>query len=120
MRNVPFRGRSALAETLQHYIDHELSLGRTDLATAFLLRCLTFCDTEIGSVAVVTPQNWFFQVYYTELRKHLLETAAFHASAHLGPGAFATIGGEVVKPSLSIISAVAPEEGRTFVTVDLS
>src|SRR5260370_42018004 len=109
MRNVPFRGRSALAETLQHYIDHELSLGRTDLATAFLLRCLTFCDTEIGSVAVVTPQNWFFQLYYTRLRKHLLETAAFHASAHLWPGVFATIGVGVVQPPWSIILACAAE-----------
>jgi hypothetical protein len=48
-------------------------------------------------VAAVSPQNWLTQTSYRKFRVRLLETDSWQLFALLGPGAFETISGDVVK-----------------------
>ena len=117
--NVPYLGRGKQDDVLKEFIESQYPLGKADLATAFVLRCLEFCG-EGGSTALVTPQNWLFQAAYTKLREMLLHNRCWQAVARLGPGAFETISGQVVNVALPLLSAVLPVEEQAFVGIDVS
>jgi very-short-patch-repair endonuclease len=57
-----------------------------------------------GTVSVVLPQNWLFLTSYKKFREKLLKNDTWHLIARLGPGAFETISGEVVKAVLISLS----------------
>ena len=69
----------------------------------FLERCLELC-AEGGTASLVLPQNWLFLTSYRKLREKLLKAETWHLLARLGPGAFETISGEVVKAILLLVS----------------
>jgi hypothetical protein len=52
----------------------------------------------------VLPQNWLFLTGYKKFREKLLKNDTWHLIARLGPGAFETISGEVVKAILITLS----------------
>jgi type I restriction-modification system DNA methylase subunit len=104
--NVPYLGRGKQDDILKEHIEKHYPLGKADLATAFILRCLEFC-AQGGTVALVTPQNWLFLTTYTKLRTLLLEKRQWNLVARLGPGAFETISGHVVNVALPMITASA-------------
>ena len=56
----------------------------------------------------MTPQNWLFLTSYKKLRKKLLKQRTWNLVARLGPGAFETVTGEVVKACLFIASRGEP------------
>jgi hypothetical protein len=116
--NVPYLARGKQGESLKAYLEAAHPLGKGDLATAFLERCLAFTSQD-GAIAIVTPQNWFFLVSYRELRKHLLSTRIFNLVARLGPGAFETISGHVVNVSLNILTAAFPNAKQGLVSLDV-
>lgn len=97
--NVPYLGKGKQIETLKNYCEKQYPAGSKDLATAFLERCLEFC-IESGTASVVLPQNWLFLTSYQKLREKLLHDETWNLIARLGPGAFETISGEVVKAIL--------------------
>lgn len=105
--NVPYLGRGKQDDVLKEYLEEQYPLGKADLATAFVLRCLEFC-ADGGSTALVTPQNWLFLSSYTKLRQMLLCNRSWNAVARLGSGAFETISGHVVNVTLPILSNVPP------------
>jgi hypothetical protein len=117
--NVPYLGRGKQDEPLTEYLGTHYSLGKADLATAFIQRCIAICKRN-GSAALVAPQSWFFLVPYKGLRKHLHEDRQFDMIARLGTGAFDTISGEVVNVALSIITVASPFEGHSLSTIDVS
>ncbi len=117
--NVPYLGRGKQDEVLQEHLQIHYPLGKADLATAFVLRCLEFC-AKGGSTALVTPQNWLFLTTYTKLRQMLLENRSWNAVARLGPGAFETISGHVVNVVLLIISALYPGDSLVMAGIDVS
>lgn len=117
--NVPYLGRGKQDEVLQEHLQTHYPLGKADLATAFVLRCLEFC-AKGGTSALVTPQNWLFLTSYKKLREMLLENRSWNAVERLGPGAFETITGHVVNVALSIISALSPADGHTISGIDVS
>lgn len=102
--NPPYLQRTSMDWTLQQYIDHHHSRAKSDIATAFVERCLTLAGDD-GTIAVVSPQNWLLLKTYADLRQHLLDEHRFDGVARLGSGAFRQITGEVVKVALSIVSA---------------
>jgi len=97
--NVPYLSRSKQNDTLREYCEVYYPEGKNDLATVFLDRCLEFCN-EGGTTSIVLPQNWLFLTSYSKFREKLLRNDAFDLIARLGPGAFETIKGEVVKAVL--------------------
>lgn len=73
------------------------------MATVFLDRCLELC-CQGGTSSIVLPQNWLFLTSYKKFREKLLKNDTWHLIVRLGPGAFETISGEVVKAILISMS----------------
>ena len=107
--NVPYLLRGKQDERLQDFCEKHYSAGKNDLATVFLARCLELC-VEGGTASIVLPQNWLFLTSYKKFREQLLNNDTWHLIARLGPGAFETISGEVVKGILITLS-----QGNTMV-----
>ncbi len=101
--NVPYLARGKQNERLRGYCETHYSTAKNDLATVFLDRCLEFC-ADGGTSSVVLPQNWLFLTSYRKFREKLLQKDTWHLIARLGPGAFETISGEVVKAILISLS----------------
>ena len=101
--NVPYLARRRQEEGLRDFCEQHYATSKSDLATVFLERCLALC-TEGGTVSLVLPQNWTFLTSYRRLRERLLSTETWHLLVWLGPGAFETISGEVVKAILFTLS----------------
>ena len=106
--NVPYLARGKQAERLRDFCERHFSTSKLDLATVFLERCITLCK-DGGTVSLVLPQNWLFLTRYRKLREKLLTTQTWHLLARLGPGAFETISGEVVKAMLLVLSRANPD-----------
>jgi hypothetical protein len=102
--NVPYLGSRRQDDDLKKYLTTQYALGKSDLATAFVLRAIEFCSND-SSIALVTPQNWLFLSSYKTLRKTLIERRKWNFVARLGPGAFETIGGHVVNVAMLSITA---------------
>ena len=105
--NVPYLGRAKQGETLQSFCGRRYPAGKKDLATVFLERCLELCRKG-GTASLVLPQNWLSLNSYRTLREKLLKAETWHLLARLGPGAFETISGEVVKATLIALSRCKP------------
>ena len=101
--NVPYLARGKQIGVLRDFCERHYGLAKQDLATVFLERCLDYCG-EVGTTSLVLPQNWLFLAGYSKFRQKLLRTEAWHLLARLGPGAFETISGEVVKAILFVLS----------------
>ncbi len=109
--NVPYLARGKQVETLRDFCQAKYPAAKNDLATVFLERCLELCS-EGGTVSLVLPQNWLFLKSYKKLRERLLKEETWHLLAWLGPGAFETISGEVVKAVLLTLSRGKPRQRK--------
>ncbi|MBD5642118.1 MAG: SAM-dependent DNA methyltransferase, partial [Desulfovibrio sp.] len=107
--NVPYLARGKQAEELKDFCERKYPRSRQDIATVFLERCLRLC-AKGGTCALVMPQNWLFLGAYKKLREELLKQDSWNMLARLGPGAFETISGEVVKAILIILSNLPPTQ----------
>ena len=105
--NVPYLGRAKQGERLRSFCERRYPAAKKDLATVFLERCLELCG-EGGTASLVLPQNWLGLTTYRKLRERLLKKETWHLLARLGPGAFETISGEVVKATLLALSRCKP------------
>ncbi len=101
--NVPYLARGKQGKTLRRYSERHYPNAKKELATVFLERCLELC-AEGGNASLVLPQNWLFLTSYRKLREKLLKTQTWRLLARLGPGAFETISGEVVKAILLVLT----------------
>ncbi len=101
--NVPYLARGKQSETLRKFCEQHYPAAKNDLATVFLERCLELC-VEGGTSSIVLPQNWLFLTSYKKFREKWLKRDIWHLLARLGPGAFETISGEVVKAILINLS----------------
>ncbi|MDR1080739.1 MAG: SAM-dependent DNA methyltransferase, partial [Deltaproteobacteria bacterium] len=116
--NVPYLSSGKHSEALKKHCRDYYPEAKSDLATVFLDRCLTFC-TEGGTVAAATPQNWLSLTSYAKFRVRLLKEDTWQIFTRLGPGAFETISGEVVKAVLVIISR-GFKDGNILSCIDVS
>lgn len=117
--NVPYLGHGKQDEVLQIHCEQVYQESKSDLATCFVGRCLSFCAPG-NSVALVTPQNWLFLATYKSLRQSLLTNSTWSHATRLGSGAFETISGEVVKASLVALSRCQPTSSSAFFAQDVS
>ena len=119
--NVPYLARVKQDKSLRTFCEEHYPAAKNDLAAVFLERCLKMCAKD-GTASLVLPQNWLFLTSYRKLRKTLLKRETWHMLAWLGPAAFETISGEVVKVILLTLSRSHPngwtagQSGRSFET----
>ncbi len=117
--NVPYLARGKQNKRLREFCEENYSSAKKDLATVFLDRCLDLC-IDGGTATIVLPQNWLFLTSYRKLREKLLKKDTWRLIARLGPGAFETISGEIVKAILISFGRSDPtrESGELFVDAD--
>lgn len=117
--NVPYLTRGKQGDRLKDFCEKHYPAAKNDLATVFLDRCLELC-VQGGTSSIVLPQNWLFLTSYKNFREKLLKNDTWHLIARLGPGAFETISGEVVKAILICLSRgnSAKRLGDLFERVD--
>lgn len=117
--NVPYLTNFRQGEQLRNHCEVHYAFGKADLAAAFVLRCLEL--TAPGGVsASVSPANWLSLAAYRKMREQLLRRNGWQFVVRLGPGAFETISGEVVKPLLVGLTAEAPPAKHMFAYMDLT
>ncbi|HCU36042.1 MAG TPA: hypothetical protein DGT21_11535, partial [Armatimonadetes bacterium] len=117
--NVPYLMQGKQGDTLKKHLQDAYSDGKNDIGTAFLLRCLDFCEPA-GTVALVTMQSWRYLGAYERLRAKLLTERTLHVLAVLGPNAFQTISGEIVNVGLFVICRGRAPQSHEFISLDAS
>lgn len=121
--NPPYMGSKNMGPVVKQYVETHFTAGKRDLYAAFILRCLELAKPETGRVAMVTQQSWMFLRSFADLRaldkaklkkekgfKGILRETSIEALAHLGPGAFGEISGEVVNIVLFVLSKKVPAD----------
>lgn len=117
--NVPYLGRGKQSDKLQFFCEKNYPAGKNDLATVFLDRSLDMCR-DGGASSIVLPQNWLFLSSYKKFREKLLEKYSWNLLARLGPAAFETISGEVVKAILITLTNRVSNASSPLIGVDVS
>ncbi len=117
--NVPYLLRRRQGQVLQDFLAERHPDAKTDLATAFVERCRSFCDIG-GSTALVTPQNWLFLVSYKKLRTRLLRTASWLLVAKIGENGFDSPQAAGAFTALSIFTHAVPGESHSYLSLDAS
>lgn len=120
--NPPYMGSKNMGPMLKKYVEIHYTTGKRDLYAAFILRCKELAQVG-GRVAMVTQQSWMFLRSFAELRaveedklkklkagtfRGLLRDTTIETLAHLGPGAFGEISGEVVNIVLFTLTNIKP------------
>lgn len=101
LTNVPYLQRTKQDDSLKGFCDVHYPDSRNDLAPTFLERCIQFCKIG-GYLSVVSQENWLFLSTYSRFRELFLGSVQMSLVCKLGAGAFETITGEHVKPSLIV------------------
>ena len=117
--NVPYLGFQRQGSLIVEFCSQMFARGKADLATCFLERCLDLASNN-GTAALVTPHNWLFLSRFRILREKLLDFDLLSFAVRLGPGAFETISGEVVKACLTAISKSRPHSTASYFAIDVS
>lgn len=117
--NVPYLARGKQLEALKDYCEAHYLRSKTDLATVFLERGMELCQLN-GSMAVVSPQNWWFLGGYREFRADLLTERTLWLLAALGEEAWQHFGDRGPLASLTVISASKPIGGHLASGIDVA
>ena len=115
--NVPFLAAGKMAPNLRQHVDVQWSAGKADLATVMLMRMLRLTQLG-GTVAVVTPQNWYFLASYRKLRESLLSNDTLNAICDLGPAAFHDMNWWAARTAVTIVSNERPHEASKLLAID--
>lgn len=93
--NPPYMGSKNMGTQLKTFVQGHFKDGKADMFAAFMLRNRVLL-APAGKLGMVTMQSWMFLSSFEAMRKRILNTSNIETLAHLGAGAFDSIGGEVV------------------------
>ncbi|MFF4937305.1 BREX-1 system adenine-specific DNA-methyltransferase PglX [Micromonospora sp. NPDC000729] len=110
--NPPYMGAGNMGPLLSEFAKRTFPTSKADLFAMFIERCTALvCDR--GAVAMITMQSWMFLSTFENLREQILAASPIRAMAHLGAGAFETIGGEVVTTTAFVLGKGADRLQRS-------
>ena len=94
--NPPYLGKG-MGKELKNYVEVKYPKTKGDIMATFMERGLEMCVNN-GKLSMINQDSWMFTVTYENFRVDLLSSdIQIDSLIHLGPHAFAEIGGEVVK-----------------------
>lgn len=93
--NPPYMGAKNMSGELKQFVQDHYEDGKADLFAAFILCNRQFIQRG-AMLGMITMQSWMFLSSFEALRRKLLDSSSIETMAHLGVGAFDSIGGEVV------------------------
>ena len=100
--NPPYMGGGGMNALLRQFTKDYFIDSKSDLFACFIERGCDFAKNS-GHSGMVTMQSWMFLSSFEKLRKKLLQTKTLVTMAHLGARAFASISGEVVQTTASVM-----------------
>lgn len=100
--NPPYMSDRSLSPTMGEYLKKVYPEGKGDLYAAFIERCADLLAPG-GRLAMITQQSFMFISSYEKLRARLRERVAVETMVHVGPRAFAEIGGEKVNTTVFVL-----------------
>lgn len=112
--NPPYMGGKNMSAQLKKYVEEHYPKGKSDLFAAFMIRCMHLVPQH-GIVGMITMQSWMFLTSFEDLRTTLLHTMHIDTMAHLGAGAFDSIGGEVVSTTAFTMSKNRNDEQGAYI-----
>jgi hypothetical protein len=115
--NVPYLARGKHADSLRKFIDAHHAVAKADLSTVFLDRMFRLLF-DGASLAVVTPQNWWFLTSYTSFRGQLLENQSWNLAATLGEEAWQSFGDRGPVAVLMVLTNDQPVGSHCFASID--
>jgi hypothetical protein len=116
--NVPYLGIRKQCDTLKQFCIANHSDAKEDLATVFCERITTW--TPGTTMAVVTPQNWFYQFRYRTHRRNVLGGQSILFITRLGEGGFQSPEAAGAFAALSIIDCRRPTDTSMIRLIDAS
>lgn len=93
--NPPYMGAKNMSDELKKFVQDHYKDGKADLFAAFIMRNQQFIQHG-AMLGMITMQSWMFLSSFEDLRRKILLSSSIKTMAHLGAGAFDSIGGEVV------------------------
>jgi hypothetical protein len=116
--NVPYLGVRKQGDILKDYCVSSYADAKEDLATVFTSRIARWCAGT--TMAVVAPQNWFYQHRYRHYRKRVLEEQTLLLIARLGEGGFQSANAAGAFVALSVIGVCSPTVASAIRVIDAS
>lgn len=107
--NPPYMGSKNMSALLKQYLEKNYKDGKADLFAAFIMRCSGMTASG-GHTGMITMQSWMFLKSFLDLRKKIIATSVIESMAHLGAGAFDSIGGEVVSTTAFVLKQSIPDD----------
>ncbi|EHL20860.1 type II restriction enzyme [Acidovorax sp. NO-1] len=96
--NPPYMGgRNGMNDALKSFSEANFPSGKADIYAAFIDRGMVALRPGHGSLAFITMEGWMFLPSFEELRKKIQKESSIATLLHLGPRAFETISGEIVR-----------------------
>lgn len=118
--NPPYMGAKNMSAELKQFVQDHYEDGKADLFAAFILRNRQFIQHG-AMLGMITMQSWMFLSSFEALRRKLLDSSSIETMAHLGAGAFDSIGGEVVSTvAFTLQNGFNNEKGVYVRLVDVS
>src|SRR6266516_3757667 len=100
--NPPYMFHRNISSVMSEYLKRHYPASKADLYAAFIDRCTELLALG-GRVAMITQQSFMFTSSYEKLRANLAKQVAIETMIHVGPHAFAEIGGEKVNTAMYIL-----------------
>ena len=108
--NPPYMGSKNMGTALSDFVKLKFAQSKADLFACFISRCRQLVLPG-GFVGMITMQSWMFLQSFEALRDEIVRNNEVSTLAHLGSGAFDSIGGDVVSTAAFVLSA--GHAGRT-------
>jgi len=107
--NPPYMGGKGMNGKLDAFAKDNYPDSKSDLFAMFIERSAELCRVN-GFVGMITMQSWMFLSRHQSLREKIIENLPIVSMAHLGTGAFDSIGGEVVSTTAFVLCKGASAE----------
>lgn len=118
--NPPYMGAKNMSGELKQFVQDHYEDGKADLFAAFILCNRQFIQHG-AMLGMITMQSWMFLSSFEALRRKLLDSSSIETMAHLGAGAFDSIGGEVVSTAAFTLKNNSSSGNGTYIRlVDVS
>lgn len=85
--NPPYMGKKSLNSKLSTYMDEHYSAGKSELYSAFILRCMDMTRKQ-GFTSMITIHTWMFISSFENLRKEILSSTFISSMMHTGAATF--------------------------------
>ena len=114
--NPPYLGKG-MGDALKKYIIDTYPNTKGDCMATFMERCLDF-NCHAGKTAMINQDSWMFTSSYEEFRHNFLDSdVQIENLIHLGPHAFAEIGGEKVKTTTFVVGKYKSDNKGCYISV---